>query len=89
MKNKKSGKRSVAKRRTLPRPAETKYSILWQIVQWIPSGLIQRTADEHGLDTRRFSPLSHVVALLYGQLAHLLLRFMAHLSKWGLSFSHQ
>ena len=69
MKKNKTGKRPAVKRRTTPRPAKTKYPILRQLVQWIPEGLIQRVAAEHRLKTRRFSAVSHVVALLFGQLA--------------------
>jgi len=52
-----------------PKPTKTVYTVLRQLVQWIPSGMIQRLADEHGLDIRKWSAVSHVVALLYGQLA--------------------
>ena len=52
-----------------PKPTKTVYTVLRQLVQWIPSGMIQRLADEHRLDIRKWSAVSHVVALLYGQLA--------------------
>ena len=51
-----------------PRPAKTSYSVLRQIVHWIPEGLPDRLAQEAGADIRKFSCTSHVVALLYGQL---------------------
>jgi len=51
-----------------PRPAKTSYSVLKQIVQWIPEGLPDRLAREAGADIRKFSCTSHVVALLYGQI---------------------
>jgi len=54
---------------TLPKPTKTVYTVLRQLVQWIPPGMIQRLADEHKLDIRKWSAVSHVVALLYGQLA--------------------
>lgn len=51
-----------------PRPAKTSYTVLRQIVQWIPEGLPDRLTKESGADIRKFSCTSHVVALLYGQL---------------------
>jgi hypothetical protein len=56
------------KNTTLPRPAKTCYSVLRQIVHWIPPGLPDRLARDAGADIRTFSCTSHVVALLYGQL---------------------
>jgi len=56
------------KNTTIPRPAKTSYSVLRQIVHWIPEGLPDRLAQEAGADIRKFSCTSHVVALLYGQL---------------------
>jgi len=35
----------------------------------IPAGMIQRLAEEYKLDIRKWSAASHVVALMYGQLA--------------------
>jgi len=52
-----------------PKPTKTEYTVLRQLVQWIPPGMIQRLADEHKLDIRKWSAVSHVVALMYGQLA--------------------
>jgi len=54
---------------TPPKPTKTEYTVLRQLVQWIPSGMIQRLADEHRLDIRKWSAVSHVVALMYGQIA--------------------
>src|SRR5574344_1240535 len=54
---------------TPPKPTKTVYTVLRQLVQWIPSGMIQRLADEHKLDIRKWSAVSHVVALMYGQIA--------------------
>ena len=54
---------------TPPKPTKTVYTVLRQLVQWIPAGMIQRLADEHRLDIRKWSAASHVVALMYGQLA--------------------
>lgn len=52
----------------------TKYPVLQQICQLIPAHLVDRLAREHGVDkrARTFSPFSHIVALLYAQLAHAL-----------------
>lgn len=52
----------------LPRPAKTSYSVLRQIVHWIPPGLPDRLAREADANIRTFSCTSHIVALLYGQL---------------------
>jgi hypothetical protein len=59
----------VHEKETNPRPAKTKYSILRQLVQWIPPGLIQKTTEDRGLKARTFSAVGHVVALLFAQLA--------------------
>jgi hypothetical protein len=67
MKKTKSGKRAAAKRHTPRKPTKTVYSVLRQLVQWIPGGLVQHLADGAGLDIRRWSAVSHVVALMYGQ----------------------
>jgi hypothetical protein len=46
--------------------------MLRQLVELIPSHLVPKRAREHGVDSRSrtFSPWSHVVALLFAQLAH-------------------
>jgi hypothetical protein len=62
-------KQRKARNRAAPRPAKTSYTALRQIVQFIPKGLPDRLAREAGADIRTFSCTSHVVALLYGQLA--------------------
>jgi len=48
--------------------------VLRQLVELIPSYLVPKVARVHGVDrqARTFSPWSHVVALLYAQLAHAL-----------------
>jgi hypothetical protein len=68
MKKRKSGKRATAKRHAPRKPTKTVYSVLRQLVQWIPGGLIQQLADGAELDIRGWSAVSHVVALMYGQL---------------------
>ena len=45
-------------------------SVLAQIVKLIPGKLIETLAGKHQIQTRVFSATSHVVALLYAQLAH-------------------
>lgn len=49
-----------------------KVAVLQQVCQLIPACLVAKLAREHGVDkrARTFSPWSHVVALLYAQLAH-------------------
>lgn len=59
----------IAPEGTLPRPANTAYTTLRQIVQWIPEGLVDRLAREAGTDIRKFTAFSHVLALLYGHLS--------------------
>lgn len=48
------------------------YSVLKQICNLIPRNLVSKLAKEHGVtkQSRAFSPWSHVVTMLYSQLAH-------------------
>ena len=46
------------------------YHTLRQIVQLIPRWLIEKTANEHDVDARRFSATSHFVMLILGHLTH-------------------
>jgi len=50
------------------KPAKSEYTILRQIVQHIPRGMMERIAKEHKADIRKFSCTSHVVAITYGHL---------------------
>ena len=52
--------------------ARSKFSTLNQICQYIPGHLVAELARKHGVDeqARTFTPWSHVIALLYSQLAH-------------------
>jgi len=52
--------------------ARSKFSTLKQICTYIPGHLVANLARSHGIDKkcRTFSPWSHVVSLLYAQLAH-------------------
>ena len=38
---------------TPPKPTKTVYTVLRQLVQWMPPGMIQRLAAEHKLDIRK------------------------------------
>ena len=55
-------------------PSRRQATVLRQLVELIPSYLVPKVARIHGVDrqARTFSPWSHVVALLYAQLAHAL-----------------
>lgn len=50
----------------------SQFSTLQQVCQHIPGHLVAKLAREHGVDgqARTFTPWSHIVALLYAQLAH-------------------
>lgn len=62
------------KKKTKPQPNRPQRTILRQLVELIPGYLVAQVARAHGIDeqARRFSPWSHVVALLYAQLSHAL-----------------
>ena len=51
-----------------PRPTKRAYTVLRQLVQWIPPGLADSLAKEAKADIRSFSAFSHVLALLHGQI---------------------
>ena len=53
-------------------PARSKFSILRQICNYIPPFLVPQIARATGAEdkARSFTPWSHVVSLLYGQLSH-------------------
>lgn len=53
-------------------PTRHKFTILKQVVEKIPSYLVSKLSREYGVDakSRSFSPWSHVVTLVYTQLAH-------------------
>ena len=55
-------------------PSKHKMSVLSQFFKLIPENLIPKLAAEHGVDkqSRSFSPGSHVLALVFGQLSHAL-----------------
>jgi DDE family transposase/uncharacterized protein DUF4372 len=62
------------KKKTISQPSRSKFSVLRQLCNWIPTHLIPKLARDTGVDqkARTFSPWSHVVALLYAQLTHAL-----------------
>ena len=53
-------------------PQKSNMAVLAQIVKLIPGKLIDTLAKKHKIQTRAFSPASHVVTLLYAQLSHAL-----------------
>lgn len=56
------------------KPSKYKMTVLSQIFKLIPRNLIPKLAKEFGIDkqSRVFSPTSHVLALVFGQLTHAL-----------------
>jgi len=55
-------------------PSKHKMTVLSQIFKLIPHNLIPKLARVHGVDkqARNFSPTSHVLSLMFGQLSHAL-----------------
>ena len=53
-------------------PTGSKFTVLRQLCNYIPTHLVPKLARETGVEEqwRTFSPWSHVVSLNYGQLAH-------------------
>lgn len=53
-------------------PLRSQFTVIKQFFQLVPRNLIPKLARKHGVDkkARTFSPTSHVVALMYAQLAH-------------------
>ena len=54
------------------KPTKHRYSILQQICKLIPRNLVSKLANKHGINkqSRKFTPWSHIVTLMYSQLAH-------------------
>ena len=54
------------------KPAKHKYTVLQQICQLIPAFLVTKLSKTYGIDKqcRSFSPWSHVVSMLFVQIAH-------------------
>jgi hypothetical protein len=57
-----------------PAPARGKLTVLAQLCNLIPGHLVAKLAREHGVDAkaRTFTAWSHVVAMLYAQLTHVI-----------------
>ena len=53
-------------------PAGFSYTILRQVCNLIPPHLVKRLAELYGVDdkSRKFTPWSHVVSLIYAQMTH-------------------
>jgi len=53
-------------------PLRSQFTVIKQFFQLVPRNLIPKLARKHGVDkkARTFSPTSHVVALMYAQLAY-------------------
>ena len=74
------------------KPTRSHYAILYQVCNLIPAYLVSNLAKKYGVDkkARTYSPWSHVVSLLYAQLAHSLSlndvcdALKCHASKLGL-----
>lgn len=56
------------------KPTRDKFSVLSQICKLIPAHFVAKTARQYGVDkqSRSFTPWSHVVSLVFAQLAHAL-----------------
>jgi hypothetical protein len=54
------------------KPTRHKFTILKQVVEKIPSYLVSKLSKKHGVDkkARTFTTWSHVVTMIYAQLAH-------------------
>ena len=54
------------------KPTQHKFTILKQVMDNIPAYLVSKLANKFGVDkqSRTFSPWSHVVTMVYAQLAH-------------------
>lgn len=51
-------------------PTRGKYSTLKQLCEYIPAHLVSKLARRHDVESRTFSPWSHVVAMLHAHLTH-------------------
>ena len=54
------------------KPSRHQFTVLKQIIELIPGHLVPKLAREHGVDkkSRKFTPWSHVVSLVFTQLRH-------------------
>lgn len=53
-------------------PTRSKHTVLKQMCDLIPPGLVRSLARKHGIRARRFCAWSHVVSMVYAQLTHAL-----------------
>ena len=51
-------------------PQKHTMSVLAQIANWTPDKIVENLARKYKKQTRSFSADSHIVAMLYGHLAH-------------------
>jgi hypothetical protein len=56
--------------KTKIKPTRSDFNILRQVCNYIPTHLVPKWARECEVDARKFSPWSHVVALLSAQMSH-------------------
>ena len=68
-------------------PSKHSVTVLAQLFKLIPGNLIPKLANEYGVSkkSRRFSPTSHVLALMFGQLSHVISTNHAGASRFSLS----
>ena len=69
---------------TPPKPTKTEYTVLRQLVQWIPPGMIQRLADEHKLslaDVRLLDVLDRSGSARMGDLADVLVSLPSRVTR--------
>lgn len=52
------------------KPTRSNMTVLRQTCNLIPGFLVPKLAREHGIDSRGFTPWSHVVSQIYGQMTH-------------------
>ena len=45
------------------------YTVFKQVVQYIPAGIIPKLSKKYRIQTRKFSVLSQIMAILYGHIA--------------------
>ena len=53
-------------------PSKNTLPLLGQLVKYIPAKLVDTLARKYKIQTRSFSPISHVVTMMYAQLSHAL-----------------
>jgi len=56
------------------KPAKHKFTLMKQVIENIPRNIVSKLARKHGVDkqSRSFSPWSHVVCMIFGQLTRAL-----------------